>query len=126
METAMKLVQLSARDFDLLADKTEMGADARHMARGVLVERQSMPAMAAHYSVTRQRVYLAVETIRREYTRSKQRGGWIGVELELPHCLAADLERFAAILRAQPDEAVRQGALVKLSRAFASVEKTLH
>lgn len=121
----MKLIRLAGDDFDLLAAETEMGPDARMMAKGVLVDRRTLTEMAAEYDVSKQRVHLAVETIRKEYAKSKQHNGWLGLELELPHELATNLERFAAALTSQSDAALREGALVKLARAIASAEHTL-
>lgn len=121
----MKLTRLAADDYDWLAARTEMGTDARMMAKGVLVDRRTLVEVAAEYDVSKQRVHLAVETIRKEYIRSKRQNGWLGVELELPHQLATDLERFAAALTEQHDAELRQAALVKLARAITSAEHML-
>lgn len=121
----MKLTRLAANDFELLADRTEMGTDARMMAKGFLVERRTLPELAAEHNVSKQRVHLAVETIRKEYARVKMVTGWLELELELPHALAVDIERLAVALSSQSDAGLRQAALVKISRAIASAEHAL-
>lgn len=122
----MKLTRLAPDDFEQLAKKTEMGMDARMMARGFLVERRTLTQLAARHNVSKQRVHLAVETIRKEYARSTLHTGWLELELELPHALAVDIERFAAALSLQADTGLRQAALVKIARAIASAEHALH
>src|SRR4051812_37496794 len=121
----MKLTRLSAEDFDRLASRTEMGAGARLMAKGFLVERRTLSQVAAEHDVSKQRVHLAVETIRKEYMRAELASGWLELEIELPHPLAVDIERLAAALSQQPDESLRQTALVKIARAIASAEHAL-
>jgi len=121
----MKLIRLAADDFEQLAAKTEMGLDAQSMAKGVLVDHRVLADVAAEHGVSRQRVHTAVESIRKEYARSGQTNGWFGVEAELPHQLAVDLERFAATLASQGDAGLRHGAMVKLARAIASAHHML-
>jgi len=95
------------------------------MAKGFLVERRTLPEVAAQHNVSKQRVHLTVETIRKEYTKSRLTTGWFELELELPHLLALDIERFAAALSLQADAGLRQAALVKIARAIASAEHAL-
>lgn len=121
----MKLTRLAPDDFDQLAKKTEMGTDAQMMAKGFLVDRRTLTEVAAQHNVSKQRVHLAVETIRKEYARSKLATGWLELELELPHPLAVDIERLATALSTQADAGVRQAALVKIARAIASAEHAL-
>lgn len=121
----MKLTRLANADFEALADKTKLGMDARRMAKGFLVERKSLTEVAALFNVSKQRVHLAVETIRKEYTKSKLASGWLGLELELPHALAADIESFAVALNSQTDAELRRASLVKVARAIASAEHAL-
>ncbi|NHZ99076.1 TrfB-related DNA-binding protein [Massilia sp. CCM 8734] len=121
----MKLTRLTPDDFDQLANKTEMGPDARMMAKGFLVERRTLTEVASQYNVSKQRVHLAVETIRKEYARSKLNTGLLELELELPHTLAVDIERFAKAFSLQADTGLRQAALVKIARAIASAEHSL-
>lgn len=122
----MKLTRLEPDDFELLASrKTEMGDDAKLMARGFLVEGRKLAEVAAEHDVSKQRVHLAVETIRKEYAKSKLTTGLFELELELPHSLAVDIERFAAALSLQSDSGLRQAALVKIARAIASAEHAL-
>ena len=121
----MKLTRLAVDDFQVLADKTKMGTDARMMAKGFLVERRSLNEVAALFNVSKQRVHLAVETIRKEYTKSNGTSGWLGLELELPHALAVDIERLAVALNSQTDTELRRASLVKVTRAIAIAERAL-
>lgn len=122
----MKLSRLAADDFTRVASRTKkMGEEAVNMARGVLVEQRSLPEMANEYGVTKQRVHLAVETIRKEYSRGNDDCGWMHVELELPHELAHTLAEFTEALQAQTDVATRRAAIVKVSRALTSAARSL-
>lgn len=122
----MKLSRLATDDFARIATRTKkMGVDALSMASGVLVNQRSLPELAKEYDVSKQRVHLAVETIRKEYAAGKEECGWMNVELELPHALAHVLAQFTVALHDQPDESARQAAIVKVCRALTSAEKLL-
>lgn len=118
----MKLTRLAPEDFDRLAAQTEMGKDAKLMAKGFLVDRRTLSEVAAEHNVSKQRVHLAVETIRKEYLLTKERSGWFELQVELPHALAVEMEQLAGVLSSQPNEKVRQAALVKINRAIASAK----
>lgn len=121
----MKLSRLTAEDFVRIAAKTKMGADAQLMAKRVLVDQRALPEVASEHAVTKQRVHLAVEAIRKEYAKKHEQCGWIMAELELPHTLALELERFAVALAVQRDAGARQAAMVKFARALASAQHAL-
>ncbi|KQQ44666.1 hypothetical protein ASF61_21290 [Duganella sp. Leaf126] len=97
----MKLVRLSASDFARIASRTRLGPAATAMASGILVERRGLAEVAVEHGVTRQRVFLAVESVRKEYSNSLEQCGNLAVELELPHTLAVPLEQFVLTLHAQ-------------------------
>lgn len=122
----MKLSRLAADDFARIAGRTKkMGIDALNMASGVLVDQRSLPELAKDHAVSKQRVHLAVEAIRKEYAAGNEDCGWMSVELELPHVLAHALAHFTDALQEQPDEAARRAAIVKVCRALTSAENTL-
>lgn len=102
-----------------------MGDDARRMASAVLVDQRPLLMVAEEHGVTKQRVHLAVENIRKEYARTGENCGWMNCEMELPHLLAHGLSQFAVALHSQTDPAARHAAIVKLTRALNSAEHTL-
>jgi hypothetical protein len=121
----MKLIRLTEDDFNHLAEKTDLGPDAREMARGFLVGRRSLLSIADEHGFSKQRVHLAVETIRKRYAKEKLTTGWMEVDVELPHQLALDIERLVAALTQQTDSKLSQAILDKVSRAIIAAEKTL-
>jgi hypothetical protein len=121
----MKLTCLTEHDFIEVAKTTALRTDAWAMARAVLVERRSLADVASQYQVSRQRVHLAVEVIRKAYDKEQLRSGWMGVDIELPHPLAADVTRVAKLLWDKPDSERRQKALALLSRALGDAEREL-
>jgi hypothetical protein len=122
----MKLSRLEAGDFDrIVAGLKRMGDDARQMARAVLVNQRPLPEVALEHSVTKQRVHLAVETVRKRYAQTNEECGFMNMEIELPHLLAQSLDQFAKALESQTDPAARHAAIVKLSRALSSAEHAL-
>jgi len=121
----MKLSRLSAEDFVRIAAKTKMGVDAQLMAKRVLVDQRALAEVASEHAVTKQRVHLAVETIREKYAIMREHCGWINAELEMPHTLALELERFAAALGTQLEPGARQVAVGKVAKALASAQHAL-
>lgn len=121
----MKLSRLSADDFSSIAGRTELWADAQNMARAVLVDQRTLSEVAEEHAVTKQRVHLAVESVRKEYARKNEDCGWMNIEVQLPHVLAEGLVQFAAALQSQADPAARHAAIVKLNRALSSAEHAL-
>ena len=97
----MKLVRLSAKDFARIASRTRLGTGAKNMASSILVEGKGLIEVAAEYGVTKQRVFLAVETVRKEYSKSGEQCGDYSLKLELPHALVVPLEQFVLAFRAQ-------------------------
>ena len=124
----MKLVRLSANDFARIASRTRLGPAAANMASSILVERKGLAEVADEYGVTRQRVFLAVETVRKEYSKSLEQCGSLVVELELPHMLAVPLERLFLALNAQESAEVKLAMVSKLTmtleQAVPIVEQT--
>lgn len=114
----MKLVRLSANDFARIASRTRLGPAASNMASLILVERKGLAEVADEYGVTRQRVFLAVEAVRKEYAKSLEQCGDLALELELPHTLATPLERFILGFNAQKSNAVKLAMIRKLTLAL--------
>lgn len=114
----MKLVRLSANDFARIASRTRLGPAATVMAAGILVERRGLAEVAAEHGVTRQRVFLAVESVRKEYSNSLEQCGNLAVELELLHTLAAPLEQFVLVLDAQESSELKIAMVRRLTLAL--------
>lgn len=114
----MKLVRLSASDFARIASRTRLGPAATAMASGILVERRGLAEVAAEHGVTRQRVFLAVESVRKEYSNSLEQCGSFTVELELPHTLAVPLEQFVLALDAQVSGELKLAMFRRLTLAL--------
>lgn len=114
----MKLVRLSANDFARIASRTRLGPAATAMAAGILVERRGLVEVAAEHGVTKQRVFLAVESVRKEYTNSLEQCGSLAAELELPHALAAPLEQFVLALDAQESSELKLAMVRRLTVAL--------
>lgn len=114
----MKLVRLSAYDFARITSRTRLGPAASNMASGILVERKCLAEVADEYGVTRQRVFLAVETVRKVYSKSLETCGDLTLELELPHRLAVPLEQFVLALNAQKSIAVKHAMVSELAKAL--------
>lgn len=114
----MKLVRLSAKDFARIAAGTRLGPAATNMASSVLVERKGLPEVAAEHGVTKQRVFLAVEAVRKEYLKSGEQCGDFAVEIELPHRLAVPLEQFLLALNAQGSIEIKRTMVSKLATAL--------
>lgn len=111
----MKLVRLSTSDFARIASRTRLGPAATAMASGILVERRGLAEVAAEHGVTKQRVFLAVETVRKEYSKSLEQCGSLAMELELPHMLAVPLEKFFLAVNAQESAEVKLAMVSKLA-----------
>jgi len=118
----MKLVRLSASDFARIASRTRLGPAATAMASGILVERRGLAEVAAEHGVTRQRVFLAVESVRKEYSKSLEQCGSLAVELELPHTLAVPLEQFVLALKAHKSDG---GKHAMVSRLIMAIDRTI-
>lgn len=121
----MKLVCLAEDDFATVVQRTALLEDARMMARAVLVDRRPLPDVAKQFQVSVQRVHLAVEVVRKAYDRAKLRSGWLGVDLELPHALALDLEKLTIALHQKADSEMLQKIVSKVAKALVTAERDL-
>lgn len=130
--TKSKLTRLSGPEFDRLAGKTGMGADARAMARLFLVDGVTMGQASLTYGVSRNRVHLAVERIRREYEEEAGKSGagvsrtlWVKVDVEMPDRLAVQLAEVMAGLKACKSKQKRTLALSHLEHALAKAQQSI-
>ena len=90
----MKLQRLTNEDFELLAGETQLGKDAREMAHRLLVLGESASDIARDMKVTRQRVSIAADAIRRQYHQRGLKTGLMSVAVGVPHVLHAQVEVF--------------------------------
>lgn len=123
--STVKLQSIGAHDFEVLADQTGLGQDAREMARLHLVEGMPMPEVGLQFGVTRQRVRLAVESIRRVHQAGGTRTGSVRVDVEIPEALAAPLGDFLDALRASTSKDTKGQAIAQVGRALASAKSAL-
>lgn len=120
----MKLKNLDAATFDLLAGKTRMRANAKAMARAVLVEELSLTEAAEKFNVTKQRIGTLVNTIRKVHDNNATVAGWVKMDVELPAAIAPHLLSFVNALQLNGPGESYQDALAKVKRALlrATVE----
>jgi hypothetical protein len=123
--STVKLQSIGAHDFQVLADQTGLGQDAREMARLHLVEGMPMPEVGVRFGVTRQRVRLAVESIRRVHHTGGTRTGSVRVDVEIPEALAAPLGDFLEALRVATSKDIKGQAIAQVGRALASAKSAL-
>jgi hypothetical protein len=122
----MKLTRLTPAAFDHLADQTSLGDQAKTMARSVLVDGRSQTEVATEYGMTRQRVNLAVGSIKRAYSKSATPGSsWVTLEVELPDTLALALTCLAEELRTCSDEKTRKRTVAHALRSIETARRSL-
>ncbi len=123
--STVKLQSIGAHDFNALADRTGLGQDAREMARLHLVEGLPMPEVGERFGVTRQRVRLAVESIRRVHQAGVTRTGSVRVDIEIPEALAGPLADFLDALRTAGSKDTKVQAIAQVGRALAAAKSAL-
>jgi len=119
MATA-KLQGLPAADFERLADLTQLKEAARAMAREYFVNSRSLTDIAKEFDTSKQRVSLAVASIRRVHETAGvvvQRA-WVRFEEEVPEGIHSALDSFVAELKKRHPEAVRKAAIDQVARAL--------
>ena len=122
----MRIRRLAPHTFDLVAADTRLCAQARAMARAVLVDGRAQADVATEYGMSRQRVNLAVAAIERAYVKLAAPGeSSIRFELELPEALALELGALAEALAQCPDAERRGAAVDKVLAAARSGRKRL-
>jgi hypothetical protein len=124
MATILK--RIGEVEFDKLADQTRLGDAARSMARMVLVEGQLAVDVAKQFGMSKQRVGLAVESIRRAHQSvGTTRNGWVKVELELPERWFSQLHQVLDALRASSSASAQTVALSQVEHALQRALQTL-
>ena len=119
------LKRIDAREFAKLSEKTRLGANAREMARLVLVEGKTMPEAAALCGTYKQRISLAVGSIRRVHQSSSTRSGWVRLEVELPERLSAQLTALLIALKSSKSSTAKSLALAQIEDALHKARQTL-
>jgi hypothetical protein len=122
----MRIKRLAPQTFDHVADTTRLGAQAREMARAVLVDGRAQADVAVEYGMTKQRVNLAVAVIKRAYVTFAEPGeSFIRCELDLPEALALELSELAEALAQCPDAERREAITEKVLVAVRNGRKRL-
>jgi hypothetical protein len=124
----VKLQRIGQKDFDTLAGKTELQANAREMARLVLVEGETMGQVGEKFGVSRQRVSLAVEVIRRAHQAGlgMSRSGWVRVDLDLPEALSVLVAEFVeALEQSGASKEAKAVAIAQISKALVAAKAGL-
>jgi hypothetical protein len=120
MATA-KLQSLSAADFERLADLTQLQEIARAMAREYFVNSRSLTEIAKEFDTSKQRVNLAVGSIRRVHEASggtAAKHAWVRFEDEVPEGIHSALDAFVTELKKRHAESARQTAIDQVTRAL--------
>lgn len=115
-----KLRNLTAADFEKLANETNLGDVARAMAREYFVKNRSQTDIATEFGSTKQRVNLALVSIRRVHEAKAEEFKTAGVSLSdsVPELIHAPLHEFLTQLRKVKSEAKRKLALDQVARAL--------
>lgn len=115
-----KLRNLTAADFEKLANETSLGDVARAMAREYFVMNRTQTDIATEFGKTKQRVNLALESIRRVHEAKAAQFKTAGVSLNdsVPELIHAPLQEFLSELRNVKSEAKRKLALDQVARAL--------
>lgn len=122
---ATTLKRIDAREFDKLAEKTGLGEAAREMARLVLVEGKTMPEAAELCGTYKQRVSLAVGSIRRVHQGAATRSGWVSLNVEVPERLSGQLTELLTALKATKSRDAKALALSQVEHAIQRANQTL-
>jgi len=116
-----KLQSLSAADFDRLADLTQLGDIARAMARAYFVDGKGLTETAKEFDTSKQRVNLAVGSIRRVFETSADaaaKQAWVRFEEEVPEGIHGALSEFVAELKKRHAEGLKKAAIDQVARAL--------
>lgn len=123
--TTMMLMGIEQAEFDALAAQTRLGEDAREMARLVLVEGRKMGEVAQIYKVTRQRVGLAVGSIRKVHEGGASGPGWVPLNMDVPASLGVELTEFLEALKLAATPESKALAISHVTSALSLARKSL-
>lgn len=121
------LTRIDKREFDKLADQTNLGEAAREMARLVLVDGKSMPEVGKQYGKSKQRVLLAVERIRQVHQghTTLTRSGWVRLDAEMPERMSSLLAEVLDAYKASESRDAKTLALSQIEHALQRAKQTL-
>lgn len=119
------LKRVDAREFARLAAMTGLQPAACEMARLVLVEGKTLTEAAAQCGTYKQRVSLAVESIRRVHQGAVTRSGWVRMEVEMPERLSKGLVELLEAMKVAKSRDEKALALVQVEHAIARALQTL-
>lgn len=122
---ATTLKRIDAREFDKLAEKTGLQPAAREMARLVLVDGKTLTEAAELCGTYKQRVSLAVGSIRRVHQGAVTRSGWVRMEVEVPERLSKHLSELLEALKGSTSRDAKALALAQMEHAMTKARKTL-
>lgn len=122
---ATTLKRIDAREFDKLAEKTGLQPAALNMARLVLVEGKSITEAAKQCGTYKQRVSLAVGSIRRVHQVAATRSGWVRLEIEVPERLSKHLADLVEALKSSTSRDAKALVLARIELALTMARKTL-
>lgn len=121
------LTRIDKREFDKLADQTNLGDAAREMARLVLVDGMSMPEAGKQFGTSKQRVSLAVERIRQVHQSAGTltRSGWVRLDAEMPERMSSLLADVLEAYKKSGSRDAKTLAVSQIEHALQSAKKTL-
>lgn len=105
------LKSINVVEFEALASHTRLTEGPKAMARMVLVDGKSGSEVAALFNVSKQRVSLAVGSIRKAHEANAMLIG-------MPDSMTNHLQAFLTALRASDSSAVQEVAIAQINRAL--------
>lgn len=121
----MKLIRLSPEQFNEVAAKTRLKAVAKEMAFAVLVNGENLVTVAEKYGFTKQRVFLAVQSINKAYELTDKGTGIVTASFDMPENLAKMLSEYLGKLNECPDQHVVGASIDKLIYQLAESTREL-
>ena len=118
MSAKTTLKSIDAAEFEALASQTRLTEGPRAMARMVLVDRKSGPEVAALFNVSKQRVSLAVGSIRKAYETTATLVG-------IPASMTAHMHEFLTALRKSNSTAVQELAITQVNKTLGKATEFL-
>ena len=124
MLTKSTLISINATEFEELAALTRLREGPKAMAKMVLVEGKTGPEVAAIFSVSKQRVSVAVGSIRKAHVR-KSRSVWVKLKVTVPQAISDHMNDFLAALTATESPDAQALAIGTVTRALSHATENL-
>ena len=118
MSAKTTLKSIDAAEFDALASQTRLTEGPRAMARMVLVDRKSGPEVASLFNVSKQRVSLAVGSIRKAYEANSTLVG-------IPSGMTGHMHEFLIALRNSKSSEVQELAMTHVNKSLRKAAELL-